>query len=65
MNPCGDCGRPIGECPWLSHGRPVEGWEAESVRRVLNYNRTAKVHDTYAIRRCPLMIPARRREHGQ
>lgn len=59
-NPCQDCLRPIPQCPWLFYGKPVPGWEAETRRYAVGHNgdRGDIMAETYAIKSCPLYIPA-------
>lgn len=49
---CGECVRPIYDCPWMSKGKPVKGWTAE--KSVVHA--AGKSMKTYHIIRCPLFI---------
>lgn len=52
---CGNCARPIPECPWMAEDRPVPGWVATP--RVYEVRAGVRVQ-SYSIQSCPLYIPA-------
>lgn len=60
FNPCAECSKPIAACPWLTSGKPVEGWIA--VPSVISYNSTPRHTRTYRITFCPEYIPPRPRK---
>lgn len=50
---CGECVCPIPDCPWMSRGRPVPGWDAEL--DVVKFSGQSDL--TYSIKSCPLFKP--------
>lgn len=51
---CWSCAKACGGCPWSDRFEPVQGWDAESCRRV--YRDAAvgtRYIDSYTIRECP------------
>lgn len=55
-NICADCVYPIADCPWLSKGVPVNGWDATETA-VKHYGHGLKITKAYKINGCPLFIP--------
>jgi hypothetical protein len=50
---CGECVYPIKDCPWMSKGQPVPGWDAEDDEVKVS----DRVLKTYYIKNCPLFVP--------
>ena len=50
---CCECICPIPDCPWMSSGKPVPGWDAE----IAKIKFSGKYDLTYAIKSCPLFKP--------
>lgn len=53
---CGTCTRGADECGFMADMLPVPGWEAE---KVVYKHQQGKKSYTYAVKECPLFVPAR------
>lgn len=59
---CWECDNAYGGCSWSRNFTPVEGWDAQYVRRVYK-SKGVYVMDSYEVRNCPeFVLDGRRRK---
>lgn len=52
---CWECGNAYGGCSWSRTFTPVEGWDAQYVRRVYK-SKDAHILDSYEVHSCPEFV---------